>query len=222
MNEVFITVLLLLNTNSLSNTLRHLDIDFIYMECSDISNYDFSLDPTIKITRKNYSNYDETGYIIFKPGIENFNSSQNLEYIFNVVSLNEGGIFMGVCGFEGSNRNTCLNNYNDVFKKINFSGLSIKYFGHNCYYIDHYLNNLYYRTAQNCLSEYELLNFNFEFNIDFIGLTNYASLKIKYDNYFQFDQNNLYVISDPSNDNIITSLYPCAYLMSKYSSIIIK
>ncbi len=192
--------------------------------CSETSKYTYSSTPNI-ITRKSHNNNDES-YLMFKlPDFMDFTGSPKTPLIWKTKTktITDGGIFMGVCAFDGRSPPSSCDKTNDITKSVYFSGISLTYFGEDCYNLDMYLNNNYWTTPRHCLSKYELYNTGFIFKLQFTGFygSNFAELFINFDDLDIYYRNNVLVRADTSiTPNVeLVHVYPCTYMFVQGSEV---
>jgi hypothetical protein len=196
--------------------------------CSQQLNYNFSLQKVM--TRTNDLKTQEPYVFIDSNDIGSYEFNQMgntipnpITYKVKILNVSGGGIFTGMCATDLSAPTASCIDPTDVTYKIYFSGLAISYFEEDCYHIDHYVNNSYWTTPRHCLSEYELLNMTFSFQIAYdakLG-SNFGYLYITYDGFEYYNRSNIFVIADLTYTNapVLTSVYPCSFLMVPGTSI---
>jgi hypothetical protein len=199
---------------------------YIYSTCSSTANYSF--DSILKKITRNINNPNDEGYVMLNSedfldfSTNTYTTKQLLWHVLPRV-VKDGGMFFGVCAFDiSSPPSTCINT--DVVTLVYFSGISISYFGTDCYHIDQYLNNIYWNTPKHCLSETELTNMTFSFKLDYNVSTyggNKAGFFITYDGYENYNRKNMYVNTDTTvTPNFsLSGVYPCTYLYTANTSI---
>jgi hypothetical protein len=207
---------------------RYLPSSNFYTTCSPpispAASSVYAIDATDNVIRSSDRLNDAEKFLLYsKAGSITFSSNLfKKHWQVKLREIGDGLIFLGVCGFDNTSATTCGDvNDKDKFLGVYFSGLSITYFGTDCYHIDHYVNGYFWATVRHCLSVYELKNmtFSFQFAYDTGANGDNGILRINYDGYQYYERMALKVKQDTLNGKILNMFYPCATLFIKNTKI---
>jgi hypothetical protein len=200
--------------------------------CSEYNAYTYTSNPDT-ITRK-YNNGGQENYLQYQHyGADNQPIYYNFiidkypaSMIWQVLpkNIDDGGLFFGMCAYDGRDKNFCYNN--DISQTVYFNGIAILYFGDNCYHIDQYMNNDYWNTPRSCLSKFELTKMIFTFQMtyspSYTRNANIAYLSISYDGFEYYSRQNIKVKIDDLVNKYLYFVNPCVYMFSPGTQVEIR
>jgi hypothetical protein len=192
--------------------LRYLQTSIIRYNsaCSFDTNYIFpsTTSTSMIIRRRTHNPFIGDGFIIFDDPYNKSNKEIfTMNWTIKLRTIGDANMFIGICQFHSF---SCK--IGKLDEEVFFSGVSITYFGDNCFHIDHYVNNGYWTTARHCLSEYELKNMSFDYS--FKGNGSDGQLSITYDNFKYYDAK---ILNDKNTatGSRVENISPCILLYVK-------
>jgi hypothetical protein len=202
---------------------------FILPDCTDTTKY--TIDQIAQtITRNGNNGYTNeyfavlNKYIVLSQG--KVGPNQYIVYNVTITNLGDGLIFFGAC--RAPTLSDVTTRKCKASDGLIFSGLSVIYFGEQCYHLDAFSENNYVLSVRTCLSEYVVKNINYMVNITYVPYNpansqQCVSVEVSFDGVSWFTTKDYGINSSANTDKtslpIQGIMLPCIWMFVDSTSV---